>query len=123
MVRHPQFRGVDAYETTTDLLRGNDPPTALFASQNLISIGAVRALHDLGLQHEVAMVSFDDIQLADALDPGLTVVAQDPLELGRRAAELLFERLDGFDGPQPRGRAPDRADRARLRAGAGSPRG
>ena len=99
LVRHPQFRGVDAYETTTELLRGNDPPTALFASQNLISIGAVRALHDLGLQHEVAMVSFDDIPLADAVDPGLTVVAQDPLALGRAAAELLFERLDGFDGP------------------------
>ena len=59
----------------------------------------MRALHDLGLQHEVAMVGFDDILLADALDPGLTVVAQDPRGLGRRAAELLFERLDGFDGP------------------------
>ena len=82
LVRHPQFRGVDAYETTCELLRGNDPPTALFASQNLISIGAVRALHALGLQHEVAMVSFDDILLADALDPGLTVVAQDPHGLG-----------------------------------------
>ena len=99
LVRHPQFRGVDSYQTTTGLLCGNDPPTALFTGQNLISIGAVRALHDLGLQHEVAMVSFDDIQLADALDPGLTVVAQDPLGLGRTAAELLFERLDGFDGP------------------------
>ena len=99
LVRHPQFRGVDAYETTRELLRGNDPPTALFTSQNLISIGALRAVHDLGLQHEVAMVSFDDIQLADAVDPGLTVVAQDPLGLGRVAAELLFERLDGYDGP------------------------
>ena len=99
LVRHPQFRGVDAYETTTDLLRGNDPPTALFTGQNLISIGAVRAVHDLGLQHDVAIVSFDDVQLADALDPGLTVVAQDPRGLGRTAAELLFERVDGYDGP------------------------
>ena len=76
-----------------------NPPTALFASQNLVSVGAVRAVHALGLQHEVAMVSFDDILLADALDPGLTVVAQDPLTLGRTAAELVFSRLDGYDGP------------------------
>jgi LacI family transcriptional regulator len=99
LVRHPRFRGVDAYQTTCELLGGSNPPTALFASQNLISIGAVRAVHDLGLQHELALVSFDDIVLADALDPGLTVVAQDPLTLGRTAAELVFSRLDGYDGP------------------------
>ena len=102
LVRHPQFRGVDAYETTWHLLNGTDPPTALFTGQNLITIGAVRALHALGLQHSVAMVSFDDIVLADAVDPGLTVVAQDTNGLGRAAAELLFERLDGFDGPSRR---------------------
>ena len=102
LVRHPQFRGVDAYETTCELLRGNDPPTALFTSQNLITIGAVRALHSLGLHEQVALVGFDDIVLADAVSPGLTVVAQDPGGLGRAAAELLFERLDGFDGPSRR---------------------
>jgi LacI family transcriptional regulator len=99
LVRHPRFRGVDAYETTRALLDGKDPPTALFAGQNLISMGAVRAVHAAGLQHELAMVSFDDIPLADALDPGVTVVAQEPAALGRAAAELLFERLDGHEGP------------------------
>jgi LacI family transcriptional regulator len=99
LVRHPRFRGVDAYQTTCELLNSSNPPTALFASQNLISVGAVRAVHALGLQHELAMVSFDDILLADALDPGLTVVAQDPMTLGRTAAELVFSRLDGYDGP------------------------
>jgi LacI family transcriptional regulator len=99
LVRHPRFRGVDAYQTTCELLSGSNPPTALFASQNLVSVGAVRAVHALGLQHELAMVSFDDILLADALDPGLTVVAQDPMTLGRTAAELVFSRLDGYDGP------------------------
>jgi LacI family transcriptional regulator len=102
LVRHPRFRGVDAYETTCELLGGSNPPTALFASQNLISVGAVRAVHALGLQHEIAIVSFDDILLADALDPGLTVVAQDPHRLGRTAAELVFSRLDGYDGPTRR---------------------
>lgn len=102
LVRHPRFRGVDAYETTCELLGGSESPTALFTSQNLITIGAVRALHALGRQHEIAMVSFDDIPLADVVDPGLTVVAQDPHALGRMAAELLFSRLDGYDGPSRR---------------------
>jgi LacI family transcriptional regulator len=102
LVRHPRFRGVDAYETTRELLDGKDPPTALFMGQNLISMGAVRAVHAAGLQHEVAMVGFDDIPLADVVEPGVTVVAQDAHALGRAAAELLFSRLDGHDGPTRR---------------------
>jgi LacI family transcriptional regulator len=99
LVRHPRFRGVDAYETTRELLDGRNPPTALFTSQNLISMGAVRAVHAAGVQHSLAMVSFDDIPLADVVEPGVTVVAQDPAALGRAAAELLFARLDGHEGP------------------------
>ena len=74
-------------------------PTALFASQNLITIGAIHALHLHDLQHLVALVGFDDIELAGMLDPGVTVVAQDPYAIGRAAAELLFARLDGYRGP------------------------
>jgi LacI family transcriptional regulator len=81
-----------------ELLLDSDPPSAIFAAQNLIAIGTIRALRDCGLQHETALVAFDDITLADMVDPGITVVAQDPFVLGRRAAELLFSRLDGVDG-------------------------
>ena len=81
-----------------ELLLAADPPSALFAAQNLIAIGAIRALRDVGVQHETALVAFDDVMLADMVDPGITVVAQDPFGLGRRAAELLFSRLNGFHG-------------------------
>jgi len=91
-----------AEEAARDLLLAPDPPTALFASQNLITVGALRALRERGLQHEVALVSFDDIVLADMVDPGITVVMQDPFALGHRAAELLFSRLRGFDGDSRR---------------------
>jgi LacI family transcriptional regulator len=90
------------YDLVEELLRLDDPPTALFTSQNLITIAAVRAIHDLGLQRKVAHVGFDDVALADVVEPGLTVMAQDPRALGRSAAELLFSRLDGFDGPTRR---------------------
>jgi LacI family transcriptional regulator len=83
---------------TRELLQAEKPPTALFAAQNLITLGAVRALRQLGMQHEVALVGFDDVTLADVVDPGITVIRQNPYEIGRRAAELLFARLEGHTG-------------------------
>lgn len=76
-----------------------DPPTALFTAQNFITIGAVRALHDLGLHETIAQVGFDDVDLADVTRPGISVVPQDPRGLGRRAAERLFARVQGLDAP------------------------
>lgn len=94
------IRGADAAEeAVADLLNLADPPTALFTAQNLITIGAVRALRQLGLHQRVALVGFDDVQLADLLDPPISVIAQDPPALGRTAARLLLERLDGDDSP------------------------
>ena len=96
----PGLRSVEAADAAVrELMALPERPTALFASQNLVSIGAIRALHGLGLQHEVAMVGFDDLFLADMLEPALTVVAQDPAEMGRTAARRVFARLDGDDSP------------------------
>jgi LacI family transcriptional regulator len=89
-------RGIDAAEAAaTELLSAEEPPTALFAGQNLITVGAIRALQRLGLQRRVALLGFDDVLLADLLDPPVSVIAQDPTAIGRTAAELLFRRLDG----------------------------
>ena len=91
-----------AAQAAAELLEHRDPPTALFTAQNLITAGALRTLRALGLQHAVALVGLDDLELADLMEPGITVVRQDPVALGRRAAELLFARLDG-DAAPPRG--------------------
>jgi LacI family transcriptional regulator len=91
-----------ARAATRELLGTPDPPTALFTSQNLVTIGAVGVLHELGLQHSVALVGFDDVALSEVVDPGLTVVDQDAAALGRAAAERLFARLDGDHGPTRR---------------------
>ncbi|WP_141204349.1 LacI family DNA-binding transcriptional regulator [Streptomyces griseorubiginosus] len=88
-----------AVAATKRLLELPDPPTALFTSQNLVTIGALRALRALGLQDTVAQVGFDDFPLADILNPGISVIAQDVEEVGRRAAEMLFRRLDGDESP------------------------
>jgi LacI family transcriptional regulator len=84
-----------AYHATRELLLGPEPPTALVTGQNLITIGALRALRDHSLQQTIALVAFDDIPLSDVVQPGITVIAQDPVALGRHAARLLFDQLDG----------------------------
>jgi LacI family transcriptional regulator len=75
-------------------------PTAIFTGNNRHTVGALRALR--GLEHEVALVGFDDFELADLLVMPTTVVRHDSQELGRHAAELAFMRLDGRDGPPRR---------------------
>jgi LacI family transcriptional regulator len=98
-VRHDLRGSAAAEKVTLELLAVPEPPTAIFASQNLIAVGAIRALRSLGLQHTTALVGFDDLILGDLLDPGMTAIAQDPTALGRAAAELLFARLDSGPGP------------------------
>jgi LacI family transcriptional regulator len=92
----------DAPAAVVDLMTSDDPPTALFALNNVCAIGAVRALKHLDMRHRVAVVGFDDFDTADLLDPPLTVVAHDIVELGRRAAERLFARVAGAAGPPVR---------------------
>ena len=88
-----------AHSSLTHMLRRADRPTAIFASQNFVTLGAIRALRETNLQHKVALVGFDDIQEADLLDPPLTLVTQDVTSMGERAAQILFERLDGSKDP------------------------
>lgn len=94
------LRSIDAAEhAATEVLARPNRPSAFFTGQNIITIGALRALQRHNLQHQIALVGFDDILLADLLDPAVTVIAQDPVELGRTAAMLLFARLEGDRSP------------------------
>ncbi|MFF5007073.1 LacI family DNA-binding transcriptional regulator [Streptomyces phaeochromogenes] len=99
IVRHTGASEESAIAATERLLALPNPPTALFTSQNFVTIGAVRALRALGLQDTVAHLGFDDFPLADLLSPGISVIAQDVEQLGRTAAEMLFHRLDGDQSP------------------------
>ncbi|MDQ0841189.1 LacI family transcriptional regulator [Streptomyces sp. V1I6] len=80
-------------EAVKSVLAGPEPVTAIFAGNNRVTVTAVRVL--AGHDQRVALVGFDDIELADLL--GITVIAQDAAALGRTAAERLFRRLDGVN--------------------------
>jgi len=78
-------------------MAASDPVTAVVTGNNRITVTTLRAMRHAGI--ELAMVGFDDFELADLLDPAVTVVAQDPVAMGERAAGLLFRRLSGDEGP------------------------
>src|SRR5271170_75156 len=80
-----------------ELLDRSQPPTAFFCTNNLTMRFALLALNELGVSipKSVAIVGFDDFELAEILNPTLTVVRQPSDELGRVGASLLFERLAG----------------------------
>jgi LacI family transcriptional regulator len=71
-------------------------PTAIFCANNRNTIGALRALRDAA--RPVALVGFDDFELADMLATPVTVVRHAPEEMGRLGAELAYARLDGDRG-------------------------
>jgi LacI family transcriptional regulator len=82
------------------LLRQADPPTAIVTANNLMTIGAMQGLVEAGrrVPEDVALVGFDDFDWADCFSPRLTVMAQPCAQIGRRAAQLLLQRLIDPDG-------------------------
>ncbi len=82
-----------------EMLGGPDPVTALLTGNNRVTVTVVRVLAEREPHRPVALVGFDDFELADLLRPAVTVVAQDAAGLGRVAARRLFDRLERTDLP------------------------
>jgi LacI family transcriptional regulator len=78
------------------LLELAEPPTAVFAAADLMAVGAIKAANDAGLRvpGDLAVVGFDDIQLAGLLNPSLTTIRQDKPGLGLAAARALVEQIE-----------------------------
>jgi LacI family transcriptional regulator len=79
------------------LLTAPEPPTALFPANNLMMIGAMKAVRDLGLTcpDDVSVVGFDDFPWAEAFTPQLTTIAQPVRRIGEESVRLLIDRLNG----------------------------
>ena len=97
LIFHGLLRQEGGYQMTQQALALVARPTALFAANNFIAIGAYRALKDAKLKvpDDMAMVAFDDLPAALILEPFLTVAAQPAYEMGQIATELLLARLSG----------------------------
>jgi LacI family transcriptional regulator len=82
-------------QTVRALLGSKSPPTAFFCTNNLVMRNMLHALTTLNakIPEQIAIVGFDDFEMADVLKPPVTVVRQPTDVLGRIAAELLFSKL------------------------------
>lgn len=85
----------NAKKLTKELLYITPRPTALFVTNNLMTLGALEAINELDLKipEDISIIMFDDMPWATATNPPLTVIKQPGYEMGRRAAELFFQRV------------------------------
>lgn len=92
------------YGAALRLLGRADRPHAVFTTSNFMTVGAVRALHELGLKmpDDAALVAFDDQEWMTLVEPNITVVAQPVVEIGETAGQLLLARLAGGSEPPRR---------------------
>lgn len=98
---HPAITDADSVAPVVErLLTLDEPPTAVFTANVAASIGVLAQLRIR--RWRPGIVAFSDFDAAAIFDPMVTVVDNDPVELGRRAAELALDRLAGYNGPARR---------------------
>jgi LacI family transcriptional regulator len=92
------------FRAAHELLSRDKRPTAIFATNNLMAIGLMRAVAERGLRcpEDISVACFDDFEWASVFHPRLTTVAQPIYDMGMKAAELLFARVDGSMTGDPR---------------------
>jgi LacI family transcriptional regulator len=97
LVRRADFKLDGGYRVARSLLESERPPDALFVANEPMTVGALRAVRELGLRvpDDVAIVGFDDAPWTTLTNPQLTVVSQPAYEIGRAAAELLASHDEG----------------------------
>lgn len=97
LIYHTEFSDESGYEAMVSLLRLDDPPTAVFAANDILAIGALKAAHALGwrVPDDISIVGMDDIYAAAVTLPPLTTVAKPKYEIGAKAAEILIQHLRG----------------------------
>jgi LacI family transcriptional regulator len=102
LVTYDSFSLEGGYRQVRRILQNDPMPTAIFATNNFLAFGALRALRETNLRipDDVSLVTFDDLPAEWHDDPFITVLAQPAYELGRQATELLLCRLDGEKRPK-----------------------
>ena len=100
IICYGHFTVESGYAMAQTVLALRPRPTAIFAANNFIALGALRALHELKLRvpEDMSLAVFDDLPATYAPEPFFTVVAQPAYALGQTAAALLLRRLEGGDG-------------------------
>ncbi len=97
-IRSGSYNEIGGHQAMRELLEQEASLSAIFAANDLMAMGAMGAIREAGLTipDDIAVVGFDDITSAKLVFPRLTTIAQPQRQMGQRAAEMLFERLNGM---------------------------
>ena len=100
-IQETTFDKHGGYLKTLILLRLIPRPTAIFAGNDMIALGALLAIREAGLHcpHDISLIGFDDLDIAETTNPSLTSVSQSGYQLGTAAARLLIDRIEGDTSP------------------------
>jgi LacI family transcriptional regulator len=101
VVWHGNFDALSAADAAGLLLDRERPPNAIMCGNDLVALGVLKAARDRGLRvpEDVAVTGFDDFDFAAAIDPALTTVSIPGYEMGRLAARVLIDSVDGAQAP------------------------
>jgi len=97
LITYGDYTRLGGQQATQQLLALAKPPTAIFAMNDRMAMGAIRAIHNTGLRvpDDIAVVGFDDIPAAVDFNPAITSAQQPSKEMGQAAAQLLFKLIEG----------------------------
>jgi len=97
LLREGNWQPISGYEAARELMSLKSPPTAIFCANDLMAVGCYEALHELGLRipDDVAVMGYDDREIAQHLHPPLTTVLLPHFEMGSIAAEILLDAASG----------------------------
>jgi LacI family transcriptional regulator len=101
LVREGLFQQPRGYTAAVELLTSPDPPTAIFACNDVMAFGAMEAARELGkkIPDDISIIGFDDIPQAAQVHPPLTTIRQPLEEMGRRAARMLLQIIENPEQP------------------------
>ena len=100
LVREGNWQPLSGYEATRSLMSSAAPPTAIFCANDLMAVGCYEALRELGLRipEDIAVMGYDDREIAQHLHPPLTTVLLPHFDMGSIAAEILIDAAAGSAG-------------------------
>ncbi len=95
-VFYGDFKLDSGYNITKQILKMDKRPTAIFASNNMMAQGSVKAIIEAGLRipEDISFVSFDDVDMFEIMNMNISTVARPTIKMGEVAAEMLFELID-----------------------------
>jgi DNA-binding LacI/PurR family transcriptional regulator len=96
LVKYGDSKHESGIKLCEELLNMPNPPDAIFTGNNLITLGALETIHKkkLAIPKDIAIIGFDDMYWSNSLNPPLTAVRQPAYEIGKRAGELLIQRIN-----------------------------